>query len=181
MPSTTAMNLEALREQLHEDAKDLKLNITSVLNSETLTPAQAHGIALCSALYLREEKLRDALLAEIEQAGVDASYVADARAAASIMAMNTIYYRFRHMIQGQSKAYSQKQARLRMGRMARPATSKGDFELMSLAIAALAGCEMCVKSHEQSVLKHGLSDEHVHEAVRIAAAVSGFAVSLHLV
>jgi len=76
--------------------------------------------------------------------------------------------------------YKTKPARLRMGWMARPKTSKVTYELMSIAIAALEGCEVCVKNHEASVLQHGLTSDHVHDAVRIAAILQGSAVALHL-
>ncbi len=98
--------------------------------------------------------------------------VADAKAAAAIMAMNTVYYRFRHMIGKES--YQHRQAALRMSRMIRPATTKALFELCSLACAALAGCEACIKAHEASLLKEGMTEDQVHDSVRIAAVVNGF-------
>ena len=92
------------------------------------------------------------------------------------MGTNTVFYRFRHMVGKDS--YGQKPARLRMQWMARPKTGKDVFELASLAIAALAGCEACIKAHENSVLQHGLTEDHVLEAVRIAAVLNGAAVAL---
>ena len=75
-------------------------------------------------------------------------------------------------------SYSARPARLRMNRMNQPSTTKADFELMSLACAALAGCEMCLKSHEASLLKLDLSEDACHDAVRIAAVVNAVAVGL---
>ena len=49
---------------------------------------------------------------------------------------------------------------------------------LRLAIAALAGCETCIKAHEASVQQHGLGEDHVHDAVRIAAVLSGAATAL---
>ena len=57
---------------------------------------------------------------------------------------------------------------------------KATFELLSLAVSAINGCEMCVKSHDQAVKHAGLTDDHVHEAVRIAAVVHAAAVSREL-
>jgi alkyl hydroperoxide reductase subunit D len=74
--------------------------------------------------------------------------------------------------------YSQKPARLRMQRIAQPATNKLDFELLCLAVSAINGCEACVKAHEQAVIEGGLTEEHVHDAVRIAAVVHAAAVGL---
>ena len=100
----------------------------------------------------------------------------DARAAAALMAMNNVYYRFRHMVG--KPAYSQRPARLRMQRIAQALTSKADFELYCLAVSAINGCETCVQAHEHAVVEGGLTEEHVHDAVRIAAVVHAAAVAL---
>ena len=91
------------------------------------------------------------------------------------MGMNNVYYRFRHMI---GKEAYQKPARLRMKRIAKPATNKTDFELFCLAVSAINGCETCVVSHEKTVLEGGLTEDNVHDAVRIAATVHGAVVAL---
>lgn len=168
--------LDALRDALPDDLKDIRLNLSSVLAGEHLQPAQALGVALAAARFVRAGKLAAAVAADIA-AGLGesaAAVLADAEAAAGIMAMNTVYYRFRHMIGKES--YTARPARLRMNRMNQPTTTKADFELMSLACAALAGCEMCLKSHEASLLKLGLSEDACHDAVRIAAVVNAAAV-----
>ena len=94
------------------------------------------------------------------------------------MAMNNVYYRFRHMIGKES--YDAKPARLRMQRIAKPATSKADFELFCLAVSAINGCEMCIRSHEAAVISGGLTEDHVVDAVRIAAVINAAAVALEL-
>lgn len=170
--------LESLRQSLPEPAKDLKLNLQSVLKSESLLPAQALGVALAAACYLRVPQLIDAVREEARARGAGDATVSDAQAAASIMSMTTVYYRFRHVVGKDS--YSQKPARLRMNRMMSPASSRVDFELFSLAVAALAGCEICMKTHEASLLQHGASEDQVLDAVRIAAVISGVATALHL-
>jgi alkyl hydroperoxide reductase subunit D len=58
-----------------------------------------------------------------------------------------------------------------MNIMMKPVTGKAFFELMSLAVSAVNGCEMCVKSHEQSVLNLGDSEERVFDAIRLASIV----------
>ena len=47
-----------------------------------------------------------------------------------------------------------------------------------MACAALAGCEACFKAHEETLLGAGLSEDHVHEVVRIAAVIQGAVVAL---
>jgi alkyl hydroperoxide reductase subunit D len=49
---------------------------------------------------------------------------------------------------------------------------------MSLACAALAGCEMCLKSHESSLLQLNVSEDACHDAIRIAAVVNAATVGL---
>ena len=65
-----------------------------------------------------------------------------------------------------------------MNRLAKPAGTRADLELFSLAASAVHGCEVCVKSHERAVLEGGLTEQNVHDAVRIAAVVHGVAVTL---
>ena len=45
-------------------------------------------------------------------------------------------------------------------------------------VRAINGCEACVKSHEHVVLEGGLSEDNVHDAVRIAAVVHAAAMAL---
>ena len=134
-------------------------------------------MAIASAIATRNERLRDAILHDA-RADVGPEVIDDALAAAALMAMNNVYYRFRHMVGKES--YSQMPARLRMQRIARPATNKTDFELFCLAVSAINGCEMCVRSHEDVVVKGGLSEDQVHDAIRIAATINATALSLEL-
>jgi len=170
--------LDALRDGLPDDLKDIRLNLSSVLGGETLTPPQALGVALASARFLRCRPLVEALESDAAAALGDAAgpVLSDAVAAAGLMAMNTVYYRFRHMVGKES--YGARAPRLRMSRMIQPATGKAGFELMSLACAALAGCELCIQNHEKSLLHEGVSEEACHDAVRIAAVVSAAACGL---
>jgi alkyl hydroperoxide reductase subunit D len=65
-----------------------------------------------------------------------------------------------------------------MNRLVNPSSSRVNFELMSLAVSAINGCETCVRAHEKVVLEGGLTEEHVLEAVRIAAVVQAASVGL---
>jgi lipoyl-dependent peroxiredoxin subunit D len=169
--------LETLRGAIPEVAKDLKLNLGAVLQPGNLTLEQVWGVAVATAIASRNPQLRQAVL-EDALLSVPPAVVDDAKAAAALMGMNNIYYRFRHMI-GKPE-YSEKPARLRMQRLAQVATSKADFELFCLAVSAINGCEMCLRAHEEVVLGAGLSTDQVHDAVRIAATMHGVAVALEM-
>ncbi len=169
--------LEHLRNAIPDAAKDLRLNLGSVLQPGTLSPEQTWGVALACAIAARNPQLRQATL-EDALVAVPEAVIEDAKAAAALMGMNNVYYRFRHMI-GKPE-YGEKPARLRMQRLAQPQTSKVDFELFCLAVSAINGCEMCVRSHENVVLEGGLSVDQVNDAVRIASVFHGVAVALEM-
>lgn len=165
--------LSELLSRLPEEAKDLRLNLQSLLGDGTLSKEQRVGIALACAQAARSPALANALVAEH---GPCAAWQSDARAAAALMAMNNVFYRFRHLVGKES--YASMPARLRMNRMAAVQTSKLDFELLSLSVSAIGGCGMCVASHERAVLEGGLSEAGVLEAVRVAAVIQGLATAL---
>ena len=170
--------LEELREGLPEAARDLKLNLAAVLSQPSpLSDAQRWGVAVATSIATRNPRLRDAVIAEAAL-HVPREVLEDAQSAAAVMGMNNVYYRFRHIIE--KGIYSEKPARLRMNRLAKPQASKLDFELFSMAVSAVNNCAACVMSHEKVVIDGGLSDEAVHDAIRIAAVMSGTAISLEL-
>jgi alkyl hydroperoxide reductase subunit D len=167
--------LVALAERVPEYAKDLRLNLGAVLGDGSLSEPLRYGVALACAVATRHGALRRAVEEEtLARAG--ASYVEDARAAAALMGMNNVFYRFRHKI-GRD-VYEQKPARLRMQRISKPATTRAEFELMCLAVSAINDCEACVRSHEKVVIEGGLTEDQVHDSVRIAAVIHGLASAL---
>jgi alkyl hydroperoxide reductase subunit D len=160
--------LEAIREGLPEVARDIKLNLQAVMQIATLSSAQRYGVAIATAASARDTVLRDALIADARGV-VEPGVVEDAIAAAALMAMTNVYYRFRHLVGKPS--YAEMPARLRMNRLANPATNKLDFELFALAVSAVNGCETCVKAHERVLVSGGMTEEQIHDAVRLAAVV----------
>ena len=167
--------LDELRAAIPEPAKDIRLNLAAVMEGGSLAPAQRWLIAAAAAFAARNPRLAEAVAGDAGQAA-GAGVVDDARAAAALMAMNNVYYRFRHQVGKPS--YAEKPPRLRMNRLARPAGTRADFELACLAVSAINGCESCVRAHERAVIEGGLTEEQVHDAVRIAATVAAAATAL---
>ncbi len=160
---------------LPEPAKDIKLNLQSLLTGTlSLSEEQRWGVALAAAFASRNVTLVENIKASAGE-HASAGLVADAYAAATLMAMNNVFYRFRHFAK---KDYNERPARLRMNRLAQPLTSKATFELMSLAVSAINGCEVCVESHEQSVVNAGLTADQVYDAIRVAANITALATAL---
>ncbi|MDB5295727.1 MAG: Alkylhydroperoxidase AhpD core [Phycisphaerales bacterium] len=167
--------LETLRQSFPEFAKDIKLNLSGVLTDSSLSTDQRWGVAVASAIACNSPLLKEATLADARR-HVDPKVIEDAAAAAVLMAMNNIYYRFRHMVDKPS--YGTKPPRLRMNRMMQPTTTKVDFELYSLAVSAIHGCETCVRSHEKVIVGHGVTEDQVNDAIRIAATFHAAAQAL---
>jgi lipoyl-dependent peroxiredoxin subunit D len=167
--------LDTLRDALPDHARDLKLNLGSVLSptgAPGLTERQIWAVALGAAEASRNPAFASAI-GELAAAHLDAAYQAGARAAAAIMGMNNVYYRFLHLVE--DPEYGRMPARLRMNVIGNPGIDKADFELVSLAVSAINGCGTCVASHERQIRQHGLSREAVQSAVRIAATVHAVA------
>ena len=172
------MNLETIQAGLPDYAKDLRLNLDSVLSESGapgLSAKQVAIIALASAIASRYEPLTQAI-AEQASAVLSPAEADGARAAAAIMAMNNIYYRFTHLVE--DAEYQTLRAGLRMNVMANPGCGKVDFELASLAVSAINGCGKCVDSHEKTLRKHELSAQAIQSAVRIAAVIHAVAVTV---
>jgi alkyl hydroperoxide reductase subunit D len=167
--------LDTIRDAVPDYARDLKLNLGSVLSTTGapgLTEKQIWAVALASAIASRNAAFtRD--IESLATAHLDTAYINGARAAAAIMGMNNIYYRFLHLVE--DPEYAQMPARLRMNVIGNPGIDKQDFELLALAVSAINGCGTCVASHERTLRKHGLGREAVQSAVRIAATVHSVA------
>jgi len=169
------MSIEALKDALPDYAKDLKLNLSSLANESLLTEQQRAGTFIACALASRERSTTSAILSEFAPK-LSPEALNAARAAASIMAMNNIYYRFTHL--ASAPDYKTLPAKLRMNVIAKPGVDKVDFELWSLAVSAINGCGMCIDSHEKVVRQHGITAEQVQAAVRIASVVHAVAATL---
>ena len=168
------MSIEQIKQRIPDHAKDLRINLGVIASSTGLTPQQAWGTALAAAIAARSPELVAAITAD---AALSPEAATAARGAASIMAMNTVYYRFTHMM-GDQAEYGTMPARLRMQIIGKPGVDQLDFELWCLACSAIEGCEKCVRAHEQAVRERGGTREAVQDAVRIAAVVNAVAVTL---
>jgi len=169
------MNLETLKNRLPDYAKDLKLNLSSLAIEPSLSEQQRAGTFIACALASRNAETTRAIMGEfaskLSPEALDA-----ARAAASIMAMNNIYYRFTHL--ASQPDYKQMPAKLRMNVIGKPGIEKADFELWSLAVSAINGCGMCIDAHDKVLRSAGITAEQIQAAVRIASVVHAVAATL---
>lgn len=167
-----SVNLPMLDKLVNCEAKyvrDLRINLKNTLKSEHLTDKEAALLALSIAANERHQILISTFEKTSQNFGANQKEIAEAIACASLLSANNVLYRFRHF--AKDEFYDRSQARIKMTLMARPDLGKEFFELVSLAISAVNGCEQCVKSHEQSLLQLGISKEKIFDAIRLSAVV----------
>ena len=169
------MSLEHLKNRLPEYAKDLKLNLSSLAAEPSLNDQQRAGTFIATALASRNAAVTATITAEFAPR-LSPEALNAARAAASIMAMNNIYYRFTHL--ASSPDYRTLPVKLRMNVIGKPGVDKADFELWSLAVSAINGCGMCIDAHEKILRGAGVTAEQIQAAVRIASVVHAIAATL---
>jgi alkyl hydroperoxide reductase subunit D len=169
------MTIDDLKARIPDFAKDVRLNLSALVNDDALGEQTKWGLLLACAISTRNPEVAEAFASEA--AGhLSPEAQQAARSAASIMAMNNVYYRFVHL--ASNKEYATMPAKLRMTVIGNPGVPKVDFELWSLAVSAINGCGMCIDAHEKVLREHGTSSEAIHTAVRFAAIVESVAVAL---
>jgi len=157
--------------------RDLRMNLKSVLDVESLDKKETSLIALAIAANNNNTVLTKAFEVKAKEHGATAEETAEAVAIASLLSANNVLYRFRHFVEKES--YNTMRAGLRMNIMARPVVGKEFFELISLAVSAVNGCEMCVRSHEASVLEAGSNEARIWDAIRIASVITSLGKIVH--
>jgi alkyl hydroperoxide reductase subunit D len=174
----TIATLDDLKNALPDWARDAKLNLGIIDSAASMGPTVAWGTALAAAAATKDPTLIRVIQASAA-AHLDDAHQRAALAAASLMAMNNVFYRFRHFM-GEASGYPALPARLRMQGLANHGIEHRDFELWCLAVSAIGGCEACVVSHEQVVIAKGGTKEMVNDAVRIASVMNAVAASLQI-
>lgn len=174
------MSIQDLKGLLPDFAKDIRINLTNILTTEGaagLTEKRIFGAALSVAYSLNNTVLIEHLKEEGESF-LSSGDIQGIKTAVSLMGMNNIYYRTVHLAEDTN--LSSLPARLRMLSMNNPGIDKTDFEIYSLAVSAVTGCGLCIKSHTKKLLKEGLSMEGIQSIIRIAAVIHGCHQSLSL-
>jgi alkyl hydroperoxide reductase subunit D len=173
--------METLKDLVKDYGKDIRINIDSILSPEGapgLTQEQIYGTFLASAYASKSEKLRE--LAEALVAGeLSTEEIEGVKAAATIMGMNNIYYRYLHLLEGEEEL-RKLPAKLRMTIIGKPGIARTNFEIYSLAVSAITGCGMCINAHVHELRKAGLEDLGIQSVIRIAAVTNAAAQALFI-
>lgn len=169
------MSIDQLKDMVPDFAKDVRLNLSSMVADESLGEQTKYGLFLAAAVATRNPAVI-ATFTRLAAGRLTPAAIAAAKAAASVMAMNNIYYRFVHL--ASNKEYETMPARLRMNVIGNPGVDKADFELWSLAVSAINGCGACIDAHEKVLQEAGVAAGTIQTAVRFAAIIQSVAVAI---
>lgn len=169
-------NLKLLAQTNSRYLRDLKINVNTALGAVTLVKKEAYLIAFAVAVNEKNTILEKAFAAQSRAEDATEEELAEIVSCTSLLAANNVYYRFRHFMN--DEYYTSAQAGIRMNIMANPVLGKEFFELTSLVVSALNGCELCVTSHEKTLLAHGTNKQRIHDAVRLGAVIRSLSVML---
>lgn len=169
-------SLKALADADARYLRDLKININNALGATTLQKKEAYLIAVAVMVNEKNNLLQEAFTKLALGEGANEKEIAEVISCASLMATNNVYYRFRHFMH--EDFYNNAQAGIRMSIMMNPLIGKEFFELISLVVSSINGCEMCVTSHEKNLVQHGTEKQRIHDAVRLGAVLRSLTVLL---
>lgn len=166
-PSATAQQLLVAESKY---IKDLKINVSNVMNNtQYLNKKEALLLAYAVAVNEKFDLLKDSFRAQAQEAGANEAELAEIVSCTSLMNANNVFYRFRHFMN--KDFYANTPAGIKMSIMMNPVLGKEFFELVSLVVSSINGCEMCITSHEQSILQHGGSESRILEGVKLGAII----------
>ena len=162
--------LDEVKESIPDHAKDIRLNLDTVINRSGLDEVDAHACAYVAAIAAGNGGLAQ----EIEMNGplFEAKDERQAaKTAAALMGMNNVWYPFVEMADDPSMKGLP--AGLRMNAYAtHGGVSKKKFEMYALAASIVGKCHFCVKSHYDLLKKEGMTTQELMAVGRIAAVIN---------
>ena len=174
------MSTTTIRELIPDFAKDIRLNMSSVILSNITTQLsqnQLYGCMLACAYALKGASFIKHI-ENLSEPVLSSNEIQAAKSAACIMAMNNIYYRT--MGQINDEAFKTLPAGLRMQIIGKPGIEKLDFELYCLAISSINGCGTCINAHINVAKKAGISDSDIQTVIKLSAVVNAANTSITL-
>ena len=174
-PTHSSLSLQRLAEQDSKYLRDLKLNVSAVLNSKNMSKKDSSLLALSVAVNEKNTALMTAFENMARGQGASETEIAEVHSLTSLMNANNMFYRFKYYMDG-VEYYEKTPAGLRMSIMMNPVMGKELFELASLVVSALNGCSQCVTSHERSVREHGATEARVYDAIRLGSVIKSLSI-----
>jgi alkyl hydroperoxide reductase subunit D len=161
------MWVDQIKESIPDYAKDTRLNIDSVIKRSTLSEDEVGPIALAAAFATGNVKLWQWIDSQLD----DRTEAAAAVTAASLMAMNNVWYPYVEMADDPNLSGLPPQ--LRMNAIAtHGGSTKAKFEAYSLAASIVGKCHFCVRSHYGTLKQEGYTVEQLRDIGRIASVIT---------
>jgi alkyl hydroperoxide reductase subunit D len=170
------VGIDAIRSAVPEYAKDLRLNLSSVITASSLEPTMAWGAALTAALVSKNEQVIHGILEDAKE-HLDETHMNGVKAAAAIMGMSNVWYKFTDLVQDEE--VKKQPAKLRMNVVINHGgVSQALFEGWSLAASVVNACGVCINAHASQIRKQELSTQNIVDIGRIAAVVKAVSDTL---
>lgn len=162
--------VDIIKDSVPDHSKDIKLNLDAVINRSPLSVEDTHAVALTAALAAGNGDLAFA----IQTSGELDNFVKEAEAAktaASLMAMNNMWYPYVEMT-GDPELKGLP-AGLRMNAYAtHGGVSKKKFEMYALAASVIGKCHFCIKNHYDILKKEGMTVAELQHVGKIASVIN---------
>lgn len=159
--------LHTLKEMIPDYAKDVRLNIDSVIVKSSLTPNQAIGCAIAAAFATGN----GTLTGMFAQSGVlDDTEIAAAKTAGALMGLTNTWYGYLDLV-GDAELSGQPAGLRMLAYGANGGVDKLRFEMWTLASSIVGKCHACVRSHVGELKGLGVTVLQLREIGRIAAVV----------
>jgi alkyl hydroperoxide reductase subunit D len=159
--------VDQLKETIPDYARDARLNLDAVIKRSTLAQDEAEACAVAAAFATGNTKFwtwLHSVIANRQEADA-------ALTAASLMAMNNVWYPYVEMADDAN--LKGLPAQLRMNAIStHGGTTKGRFESYSLAASIVGKCHFCVQAHYETLKTEGYSVEQLRDIGRIAAVIN---------
>jgi len=163
--------LTAIKDLIPDYAKDVRLNVDSVIARSSLPANEATGVALAAAFAAKNTTLVKIFR---ESGLLDATEVQAALTAASIMGMTNAWYSYIDM--AADEELKGQQAGLRMNAYTtHGGVDQRRFELWALSASIVGKCKFCISAHTDVLKKAGLSTTELKDTGRIASVVNAVA------
>lgn len=163
--------VDQLKEGIPDYAKDIRLNLDNVVKRSTLPEVEVFGVVVAAVFATGNTKLWTWIYGQSGEGEEVVRERAAALTAASLMAMNNVWYPYVDM--AADGALEAQPPGLRMNAIAtHGGTSKGRFEAYSLAASIVGKCVHCVRAHYDTLKAEGYTTEQLRDIGRIAAVLS---------
>jgi lipoyl-dependent peroxiredoxin subunit D len=159
--------VDSLKDTIPDYAKDTRLNLDAVIKRSSLPIEEAEAVAVAAAFATGNSKFWTWVHSQM----ADRKEADAALTAASLMAMNNVWYPYVEM--AEDEQLKGLPAQLRMNAIAsHGGTTKARFEAYSLAASIVGKCHFCVKAHYDTLKKEGYSVDQLRDIGRISSVIT---------